>query len=157
MFVEFASRVARPRSAPACVSLLLAAGFATIGAAKAHAETWPSEVKAAYRVTFNGFDIGSFRFTARVGREGYTLDSKAELSALLGAFQWTGGSHTTGIVQNDATKPSGYAFDYQSSSKSGSIRMGAMPINSRTSGLPRSQAAPANTPTAANVESKWAP
>lgn len=95
------------------------------GASAAGAEAkWPGTVTAVYKITFNGFDIGHFRFRAQVDAAGYSLDGKAEITALLGAFRWQGVTRTVGTVGGDQPHPAGYSFDYESSLKSGNIRMG---------------------------------
>lgn len=88
------------------------------------AEPWPSQVQALYRVEFNGFDIGSFEFNSSVNGTGYTLSGDARLSALLGAFHWTGATRSSGALSGDAPRPAGYSFDFTSTTKSGNIKMG---------------------------------
>lgn len=98
--------------------------LATIAAPAHAADNWPQAVTAHYRISFNGFDIGTFRFRARVDATGYVLDGNGELSALLGAFNWQGLSRSSGNVEGNEPKPGNYAFEYQSGSKSGSIKIG---------------------------------
>lgn len=87
------------------------------------ADNFPPRVSATYRISFGGFDIGSFNFQSQLTPQGYVLQSHAELSALLGAFKWRGNSRSTGnLVQLDP-KPSAYTFDYQANSKLGSVKM----------------------------------
>lgn len=85
---------------------------------------WPAEVAAIYRITFNGFDIGRFKFTSETGSGAYRMTGNARISALLGAFKWQGVSQASGGVRGEDAAPQAYAFDYNSSSKSGSIRLG---------------------------------
>ncbi len=88
-------------------------------------EAWPSRVVASYKVTFNGFDVGSFTFTSDVNAKSYTLTSSAEMSALLGVFKWQGSSRSSGaVVDSGEPKPAGYTFEYKSNSKQGTVRMG---------------------------------
>ena len=86
-------------------------------------KSWPTHITATYKVTFNGFEIGSFRFQSEIGPQGYTVDGSAELSALLGAFQWKGVTRSSGTVQGDAPRPAGYTFDFKGNSKSGAVKM----------------------------------
>lgn len=87
------------------------------------AAPWPSRVDATYKVTFNGFDIGDFRFQAAVNGGTYSLSGNAELSALLGAFTWSGATRSAGSVAGNAPKPAGYTFDFRANSRGGSIKM----------------------------------
>lgn len=105
--------------------VFLACGMLAAAAIPAAAgDSWPHAVTAHYRIAFNGFDIGTFRLRARVDGTGYTLDGSGELSALLGAFSWQGVSHSHGTIEGDQPKPGAYSFDYRSSSKSGTIKIG---------------------------------
>jgi len=84
---------------------------------------WPTRVDALYKVSFNGFEIGDFRFQAAVNGASYTLTGNAELSALLGAFSWSGATRSAGNVAGDQPRPQGYSFDFRANQKGGSIRM----------------------------------
>jgi hypothetical protein len=92
--------------------------------ATAGSEPWPSNVTATYKITFNGFDIGVFRFQTNIGPQGYTANGDAQISALLGAFTWRGITRVSGAVDAGAPHPAGYTFDFQSSSRSGAIKLG---------------------------------
>lgn len=118
--VSLSSRVVR----------LVSSGLGLVGVASATVapasggEPWPSRVVATYKVAFNGFDIGSFRFQTAIGPQGYTADGNAELSALLGAFTWRGITRVAGHLDDTAPHPAGYSFDFRSSSRSGSVKLG---------------------------------
>ncbi len=105
----------------------LALGAASLAGLQAPAlaggERWPSRVTALYKVSFNGFDIGSFRFQTSIGPQGYQADGNADLSALLGAFTWRGITRVAGTLDTQP-HPGGYSFDFQSSSRSGSVKLG---------------------------------
>ena len=88
------------------------------------AEPWPSQVQAVYRIEFNGFDIGTFEFNSNVAGSNYTLTGDAQLSALLGAFQWKAQTRTAGTLATDLPKPAGYTFAFNGTGKNGSIKMG---------------------------------
>ncbi len=108
-----------------CMGALFLATAALCGATVAQAaEAWPSRVKAHYKIELNGFDIGSFEFTAGVHGQAYTLTGDANLSALLGVLKWQGATRTGGRLAGDAPRPAGYMFDYAGAGKSGSIKMG---------------------------------
>lgn len=84
----------------------------------------PVRVDAGYRITLNGFDLGTFSFKSDVGRNAYTLDTDVRISALLGVFQWKGVTHSSGVVKAKAPQPADFRFDYESSIRSGSVKMG---------------------------------
>lgn len=107
-------------AAPLAACGLVAAAPAPVLAS----EAWPHAVTAVYKINFNGFDIGTFRFRARVDGASYTLDGHGEISALLGALSWRGLTRSSGTVSGDQPQPAGYSFEYTSTSKSGSIKMG---------------------------------
>lgn len=104
----------------------LAAGVAStlLAPVTAHAEGWPSHVKADYDITFNGFSVGTFAFQAETGGRVYTASGNAKLSLLLGAISWKSEIRTVGAIVKDAPKPGGYTFDIVSGSKAISTRMG---------------------------------
>jgi hypothetical protein len=84
---------------------------------------WPTEVRATYRVDFNGFDIGTFQFTANVAGSRYSAKGEAQLSALLGAFKWRGVSSSSGVLSSDTPRPSAYTFDFAGTGREGTTRM----------------------------------
>ncbi|MEM1371233.1 MAG: DUF3108 domain-containing protein [Pseudomonadota bacterium] len=88
------------------------------------ANGWPSKVSATYRITFNGFDIGTFRFRSKVSARGYTLDGHANISALLGAVKWQGITRSSGKAYRQRPAPKDYVFNFRSGAKSGNIKVG---------------------------------
>lgn len=105
----------------ACLSAVMLSALSCPSSAPLAAEVWPSRVSAAYKVTFNGFEVGSFHFESTVNGRQYVLNGNAELSALLGIFKWKGVTHSTGTVAGDDLSPASYAFDFKSNSKTGSV------------------------------------
>lgn len=102
-----------------------AAGFAALAPAHAQrAEAWPSQVRAVYRIHFNGFDIGTFEYGAQISGRSYTATGEARLSALLGALSWRGSTRTSGTLVGDHPRPAGYSFDFTGMGKTGAIKMG---------------------------------
>jgi Protein of unknown function (DUF3108) len=83
----------------------------------------PAEVKAHYKISLSGFDLGTFDFEHKMRGRTYSLKSVVELSALLGVFEWRGITHTTGDYSAAKAVPVRYAFDYRSKSKGGMVRM----------------------------------
>lgn len=122
-------------SRPVRVGAALVAGLTVasmpvgpIGSGDASAQSAPSkaqraQVSAVYQIALNGFDVGSFRYTSEVSGQSYKLTSDVQLSLLLGAFQWKGVSQTSGSTAA-TPKPSSFGFDYSSTLKNGSVRMG---------------------------------
>lgn len=85
---------------------------------------WPAHVNADYNIAFNGINIGSFKFKSAISGRGYVLDGDAELSALLGAFNWQGVTRASGSVESSAPQPAGYTFTFKSMARSGSVKLG---------------------------------
>jgi hypothetical protein len=104
-----------------CVAFSLAA--VCLHSPAVGAGTWPTRVAASYKITFSGFEVGSFQFESSVDGQGYTLSANAELSALMGVFNWKGVSRSSGSVAGERPKPAAYTLDYKSNVKSGSLKM----------------------------------
>lgn len=84
----------------------------------------PVQVDASYKISLNGFNLGSFNFKSNVGRSQYSLETDVQISALLGIFKWKGVTHTSGSVQAKTPKPADFRFDYESTVRNGSVAMG---------------------------------
>ena len=95
----------------------------SLPAAVAADNGWPDKVAASYQVSFNGFDIGNFQFESSTAARTYSLAGSAKLSLLLGAFKWSGATSSKGVIAGAEPEPSEHAFEYKSSSKSGSLAM----------------------------------
>lgn len=107
---------------PAALALAVIAFFTH--SASSEPARMPEKVNAVYAISFNGFDIGSFKFEANVDGESYILNGDAELSALLGAFKWRGISRASGRVSGSGPKPADYTLAFNGSGRSGSIKVG---------------------------------
>lgn len=112
-----------------CVAALGSAALAALGSSPAAAQTipatvTPASVDAGYRVTLNGFDLGTFSFKSNVGSSNYTLHTHVELSALLGVFRWKGITQVSGSIDAKRPSPTDFRFDYESSVRNGSVIMG---------------------------------
>jgi hypothetical protein len=122
-------KLKRVRHAAKSACLLVAGliGASSLGAervAAAPADGWPASVRALYDVNFNGFNIGTFEFESQAESQSYTLVANAQLSVLLGAFQWAGATRSFGLIENQAPKPAAFSFDYKSSARVGSMKVG---------------------------------
>ncbi len=112
--------LARRRSGWAILAAVLAVVLP--GGAKAD-NNWPDKVTAQYKVTFNGFDIGDFRFESSVQSRAYSLAGSAKLSLLLGAYKWSGTTRSKGVIGDGDPKPVEHSFAYEGGSKTGSVAM----------------------------------
>jgi len=92
--------------------------------APAAADSWPAAVRATYQIDFNGFNVGTFEFQSQAESESYTLAANARLSILLGAFTWSGETHSFGMFVNQAPQPASFTFDFQSNLRVGSTKLG---------------------------------
>ena len=107
--------------AKTAAAFLLAFG---IGSAEAgEKEGFPSKVDAVYRIAWNGMELGDFVFTSSVKNGEYTLRGNTKLSAVMGAFYWSGFTQSLGKVSSGKPTPAAYAFSFEGSSKSGRIDM----------------------------------
>ena len=79
---------------------------------------------ALYKISFNGLEIGTFQFQTTIGPQGYTASGDAQISALLGVFTWRGVTRVSGAVDGATPHPAGYSFDFQSSTRSGAVKLG---------------------------------
>lgn len=108
------------------VLALLALAAATMGAARpadaADASIWPSRVTAEYRILFNGFDIGVFRWQSVIHDQTYSATGDANISAALGAFTWEAHTRSAGKLET-MPRPAGFTYDFNGSGRSGSVKM----------------------------------
>jgi hypothetical protein len=123
MMVKAASVTAGVRSIVAGLSFSIAASVGGAGTATA-AESWPANMRALYDINFNGFNVGTFEFQSQAERQSYTLLGNAKLSVLLGAFSWDAETRSFGLLVNQAPKPASFTFDYKSSLRAGSTKLG---------------------------------
>ena len=112
-----------------CVAALGSAALAALSLVPAAAQTVPAAVSpvsvdAGYKVTLNGFDLGTFSFKSNVGTSDYTLHTHVELSALLGVFRWKGVTQVSGSIEAKRPAPSDFRFTYESTVRNGSVIMG---------------------------------
>src|SRR5262245_38552907 len=123
MALQAAFAVRRVISSLVGISALLAAGIGSSGAATA-AEPWPANLHAVYDINFNGFNVGTFDFQSQAESQSYTLTGNARLSVLLGAFKWDGETRSFGLLVKQEPKPASFTFDFKSTLRSGSTKMG---------------------------------
>lgn len=87
------------------------------------AEAWPGQVDAVYKIHFSGLELGDFTFSSRVQQNSYATSSNAHISAMFGAYEWRGQSHSSGTTADTGPKPASYVFNFKNQSKVGSLQM----------------------------------
>jgi hypothetical protein len=87
-------------------------------------ENWPSQVSAVYRLTFNGFDVGTYHFDAHFTGRSYSAIGKTDISAFFGAFKWVGNFSGSGVLDASGVHPSAFEMSYKSKKKTTSVKMG---------------------------------
>ncbi|MGQ0455753.1 MAG: DUF3108 domain-containing protein [Hyphomicrobium sp.] len=104
----------------------VAAASAIVGASAGQAAdaSWPETVSARYKLYFNGFDVGSYRFESRFNGKVYDATSNANVSALFGAFKWKGDIKGEGAADAVRPRPVGYKLTFKTKSKKGSVELG---------------------------------
>jgi Protein of unknown function (DUF3108) len=107
------------RLTPAFLALLAAGNPASAADA-----TWPASVAAKYRLSFGGFDVGSYRFQSKSDGKTYSATGNAQVSALFGAYTWKGDLESKGTLDAAAPHPATYNINYKTKKKSVSITLG---------------------------------
>lgn len=107
---------------------LLCVGASFVSAAaitnQAKAEVPHSKIYAVYEVSFNGFELGKFKFWSNMNRTHYSMLGQAKLSVLSGVlFEWDGVTKSSGKVTSKGPRPTQFSFDYKSSKKREQINM----------------------------------
>jgi hypothetical protein len=123
----FALKTRTPSRASLALAGLFAVG-ATVAIAPntfaARGDSWPSQMQARYDVSFNGIGVGGVTFESSNDGQAYSLKSDARLSLLLGAIKWSGNTQAQGRLGAEGPQPQGFQFQYQSTKKTGSTRLG---------------------------------
>ncbi|MBS0235408.1 MAG: DUF3108 domain-containing protein [Proteobacteria bacterium] len=84
---------------------------------------WPNEVSAVYRLSFDGFNVGVYRFDAHFAGKSYTAVGKTEISALFGAFKWAGNFSGNGALESAGPRPEAFEMRYKSKKKVTSVKI----------------------------------
>jgi hypothetical protein len=107
------------------IALAIAATLALLSVPPAGAEdaALPNQVTARYRLQFNGFNVGTSNFLTRFSGKSYSASGKTQISALFGAFKWTGNFAGSGSIDS-APHPASYEMSYKTGSKVTSVKMG---------------------------------
>jgi hypothetical protein len=97
-------------------AFLAASGF--IGAAAGTLAADRNKVIAEYDISFNGFNIGSFRVDSAFSPDQYSMKADARISVLAGIlFEWHGKTTSSGGMSAGAPRPEAYSFGYTTSDK----------------------------------------
>ena len=102
---------------------LAGAVAAALPAQAGETPSFPAKVDAVYRIAWNGMELGNFVFSSSLKNNEYTLRGETKLSAVLGAFYWSGFTQSLGKLASGKPLPAAYAFSFEGSSKSGRIDM----------------------------------
>ena len=84
---------------------------------------FPSEVSAVYRLSFNGFNVGKYRFNASYDGKSYTAKGNTEVSALFGTFKWAGNFTGSGSVEQKGPQPASFEMSTKTRSKTSSVKL----------------------------------
>lgn len=84
---------------------------------------WPNEVSAVYRLSFDGFNVGVYRFDAHFAGKSYAAVGKTEISALFGAFKWVGNFSGSGALEGAGPRPEAFEMRYKSKKKVTSVKI----------------------------------
>jgi hypothetical protein len=80
-------------------------------------EAWPTAVRAAYSLRFNGIEVGRLKLDFETTTTSYSLSGSAKVSVLFGAFRFSGSSSVSGVVQQGRPTPEAYKFEWSRNKK----------------------------------------
>ncbi|MGF1621715.1 MAG: DUF3108 domain-containing protein [Rhodomicrobiaceae bacterium] len=80
-------------------------------------EAWPTDVRAAYSLRFNGIEVGRLKLKFETTATSYSLSGSAKVSVLFGAFRFSGSSSVSGAVQQGRPTPEAYKFHWKRNKK----------------------------------------
>ena len=125
----------------------LAVGLVVPSASHAQdAGGFPPKVRAVYRISWNGVDLGKFQFSSDLKGGQYTLNGDARLEAFFGAFHWRGITRSLGTIAGAGPSPASYAFSFDGNDKRGSVN-----LNFEGGAVSRVVAVPASGPSPGRV------
>lgn len=128
-------------------ALALAVGLVVPSASHAQdAAGFPPKVRAVYRISWNGVDLGNFQFSSDLKGGQYTLNGDARLEAFFGAFHWRGITRSLGTIAGAGPNPASYAFSFDGNDKRGSVN-----LNFEGGAVSRVVAVPASGPSPGRV------
>lgn len=83
-----------------------------------------TDVKARYKLSFNGLDVGSYDFESQFDGKSYVSNSSAKVSAVFGAFKWRGDIQSNGKFIANKPRPANYEMNFKTKKKGGSVKLG---------------------------------
>lgn len=87
-------------------------------------EAWPMIVKARYRLSYNGINVGRLSVNSNTAANSYSLSGAVKISVFFGAIIWSGASTVSGTIEGGTPAPSTYALEWHNNKKVGTIHMG---------------------------------
>ncbi len=102
----------------------VAAATLPLDQASAVGPNWPNAFSATYKLSFSGFEVGTYRFNAHFNNGAYEAASKAEVSAFFGAFKWAGNFSGKGGVDPSGLRPDDFEMSYKKNKKIVSVKIG---------------------------------
>ncbi|MGL4397026.1 MAG: DUF3108 domain-containing protein [Hyphomicrobium sp.] len=134
MLLSHIAGSARGRRLASTVASIVVSGAAMAAALPANAADapWPHRVSAQYKLYFNGFDVGAYRFQSTSDGKTYNATSNADVSALFGAFKWRGSIVARGQLAASKPQPAVYALSFRAKSKAGGVKLNFDPAGVKT-------------------------
>ena len=83
-----------------------------------------TDVKARYKLSFNGLEVGSYDFASQFDGKSYVSTSSAKVSAVFGAFKWRGDIQSSGKLIANRPRPANYEMNFKTKKKGGSVKLG---------------------------------
>jgi hypothetical protein len=104
--------------------LVIAAASLSLPSAHAADAKWPNAFSGVYKLSFNGFNVGTYRFNADFLDGSYSATGKADVSALFGAFKWKGDFAGKGALEGPKLTPRSFEMNYKSNKKPTTAKIG---------------------------------
>lgn len=83
-----------------------------------------NRLHAAYKINFNDFELGDFKFWSEMSNNRYSILGKGELSILRGIFfKWEATTKSSGRLTKRGPKPKSFSFEFSANSKEEKIDM----------------------------------
>ncbi|WP_245280100.1 DUF3108 domain-containing protein [Hyphomicrobium sp. 99] len=103
--------------------MLAVTAISPLRSAEASDVSFPSQVGAVYRLSFNGFNVGKYHFDASYDGKSYIAKGHTEVSALFGAFKWAGNFTGSGSVETKGPQPASFEMSTKTKSKTTSVKL----------------------------------
>jgi Protein of unknown function (DUF3108) len=107
----------------AILMVTLASAVLPASAQSGEKTSWPTAVQAHYSLRYNGFEVGRLDVNSDSTTKSYSLAASAKISALFGAFKWSGSSNVSGAIERGTPSPAAFAFDWHQNKKDGTTQI----------------------------------